>query len=177
MIISIYARSVLAVDMELSQAEQLAIDLIRKHCPIYSFKWSKATRCFGTCNRTDKVITLSKPLTELNDIHNVQDTILHEIAHALTPTDKGHGWRWQEMCRRLGAKPVRCYSGENVILPPTNRRGFIYECPGCKKEITRYKTIINRKVSCRDCCIKFNGGCYTDKYNLVLKNNKEVTDE
>jgi SprT-like family len=35
----------------------------------------------------------------------VRDTILHEVAHALAgPANTGHGPKWREMARRVGAK-------------------------------------------------------------------------
>lgn len=34
--------------------------------------------------------------------------MLHEIAHALTPNDKGHGTEWKRMALKIGATPKRC---------------------------------------------------------------------
>ncbi len=35
----------------------------------------------------------------------LRDTILHEIAHALSPLNERHGERWQAKCREIGALP------------------------------------------------------------------------
>ena len=52
---------------------------------------------FGQCDRTTKTISLSKELTRINDISKVKDTILHEIAHALTKG--GHNREWKLMVK------------------------------------------------------------------------------
>ena len=69
-------------------------------------------------------------LTLLNNIDEVRDTILHEIAHALCPKD-GHGPRWRATCRRLGAKPVRCYTDATVVSPPRAPAPYRFGCPKC----------------------------------------------
>jgi hypothetical protein len=53
-------------------------------------------------------IGLSRLLV-VNDVIQVTDTILHEIAHALTLGD-GHGYAWKRKCIEIGAKPERCYT-------------------------------------------------------------------
>ena len=46
------------------------------------------------------------------------DTIRHEYAHYMDlmlngdRSDGSHGNTWKECCRRIGAKPIRCYSKE-----------------------------------------------------------------
>lgn len=69
--------------MDTTAAEQLARELMAKHKLFeWRFEWDGAlTRC-GYCRYSDKIISLSKPYAELNDIEHVRNTILHEIAHA-----------------------------------------------------------------------------------------------
>jgi predicted SprT family Zn-dependent metalloprotease len=66
----------------------------------YKFKFDNAKRRFGYCSYTDKEISLSKPLCEynLNNFYQINDTILHEIAHALSY--KIHGRRGSGHCKR-----------------------------------------------------------------------------
>jgi hypothetical protein len=77
-------------------------------------------RRFGACKPKEKVISLSRPLIELNFEEEVRDTILHEIAHALTwerhRTNCGHDQRWKDICIEIGARPERCYD-DSVIQP------------------------------------------------------------
>jgi SprT-like family protein len=61
----------------------------------WSLVFRQARSSFGICDGRQKRITISAPLTLLNDIDEVRNTILHEIAHALT-TDRGHGRLWKE---------------------------------------------------------------------------------
>ena len=88
-------------------AQQLAVGLIQEHGLIgWRFRFDHARRRFGCCRSSEKTITLSRPLTILNSCAQVRDTILHEIAHALTPGD-GHGVKWRAKCREIGADPKR----------------------------------------------------------------------
>ena len=108
--------------MNLYEAAHLARKLMNDHGLVdWRFDFDHARRRFGRCNYTHKLISLSRPLTLLNGIDEVRDTILHEIAHALCPKD-GHGPRWRATCRRIGARPVRCYTDEQVISPPPRKR-------------------------------------------------------
>ncbi len=84
-------------------------------------KLDHARRRFGVCRPSDKIITISRHLAELNSDEEVLDTILHEIAHALAfeqyQVNCGHDHRWKALCLQIGAKPVRCYSSQTVRQP------------------------------------------------------------
>src|SRR2546421_7680141 len=104
--------------MHLSDARTLATELMQKHgLAEWRFRFDHAGRRFGSCRTSQKLITLSRPLTILNSSDQVRDTILHEIAHALTPGD-GHGERWRAMCQQIGAAAIRCYDDDAVVSPP-----------------------------------------------------------
>jgi len=70
----------------------------------WHFVWSNHMTTYGMCRYGPKEIVLSKPMTEACNEAEVEDTILHEIAHALTP-GSGHGPVWKMMARKLGADP------------------------------------------------------------------------
>lgn len=80
-----------------------------------------AERRFGVCRPAKKEITISRTLAALNPDEEVLDTILHEIAHALAAIEYrencGHDERWKAICRRIGARPERCYDGEEINAP------------------------------------------------------------
>ncbi len=86
----------------------------------WSGKMDDAKKRFGVCRMGLKEISLSRPLVLLNSEEEVRDTILHEIAHALSweihKEPCGHDERWKEICVRIGARPDRCYDDE-VIQP------------------------------------------------------------
>ena len=108
-----------------------------------------ARRRFGCCNYTRKLITLSRPLVLLNDESQVRDTILHEIAHALTPGD-GHGPRWKAKCREIGADPKRTYDDATVRSPARKPAPYRMGCVACDWWTDRRRRP-TRKYICRLC--------------------------
>jgi predicted SprT family Zn-dependent metalloprotease len=136
--------------MNLYEARNLARTLMTQHgIPDWTFTFDHARRRFGSCQPTRKRITLSRTLTLLNTEEEVRDTLLHEIAHALTPDD-GHGPRWRAMCRKLGCNPKRCYTDETVISPPRRAARFEIGCPKCNWWHPRHRRT-RRKLICRQC--------------------------
>lgn len=102
--------------MDLQEAKELAERKIAEHCPGYRFQWNRSRRKFGTCNVSRRTITLSPELVRLNSRDRVENTIIHEICHALTPGD-GHGRRWKLAMVSFGLKPSRCYTTEDTNTP------------------------------------------------------------
>lgn len=80
----------------------------------------------GRCNTGRRRIELSGHVMRQWEVADVVDTILHEIAHALTPKDRGHGAEWRAKCVEIGAKPDRTYGGD---LPVSKR--FEGKCSRC----------------------------------------------
>lgn len=102
--------------MHLNDAEDLAFDLMADYgLSTWNFGFDNAKLRCGQCSHAKRRITLSRHYVELNDEREVRDTILHEIAHALTPGAK-HGPKWQAVARRLGATPKRC-ADASVSMP------------------------------------------------------------
>lgn len=56
----------------------------------------------GTCNNNGKKISLQVNYTIYSDILDIENTILHEIAHALVGNGNGHNTIWQEKAKELG---------------------------------------------------------------------------
>lgn len=73
-------------------------------------------RMVGQCNYSKKLIRLHRLGVYLNTREHVLDTILHEIAHALTPYQM-HGPKWKAKAVELGATPTICV-GEDFKMPP-----------------------------------------------------------
>ena len=125
--------------MNLVTAKQLAIQLMDKHGLLdkgWSFEFDTAKRRFGVCRYRTKRIGLSQPLTEANDVAQVQDTILHEIAHAIAGYAAGHGPEWKKVCVQIGAKPQRCYTAEDTNIIAGKYRAV---CGGCGQVHNRHK--------------------------------------
>lgn len=136
--------------MDPHAARQLAVELLQRHgLSDWSFAFDHARRRFGSCRPSQKLVTLSKWLTFLNGPDEVRETILHEIAHALTPGD-GHGPRWKAACLRVGAKPVRCYDAKAVNAPPARPAPFLIGCKRCDWWADRHR-VTRKRLVCRHC--------------------------
>ncbi len=136
--------------MNLYAARDLAKSLMKQHgLDGWTFRFDHARRRFGSCREKQKLITLSRALTFLNTEDQVRDTILHEIAHALTP-GANHGSQWKQTCRRLGANPARCYDDDEVLSPPRRQSRYLIGCPKCNWWSDRHK-LMPRRLICRRC--------------------------
>ena len=95
----------------------------------WTFVWGRGTSTFGTSSSSRKRIKVSKPLAEVNTEERVERLILHEIAHALTPNDPGHGAEWRAMCTKIGLpNEKRCWSTKDTVQVP---RRWTMTCPQC----------------------------------------------
>jgi len=136
--------------MDLNEAAGLARQLMDRHgLSDWNFAFDRARRRFGSCQPARRRITLSVMLTRLNEDSQVQDTILHEIAHALTPKD-GHGQAWKLKCVEIGANPKRCYTDQEVESPPRRAAWFEIGCEKCGWWVDRRRRS-RRKLICRVC--------------------------
>jgi len=101
--------------MELTAARDLALTLMAEHgiSDTWTFAFDNATRRMGLCNYRKHTISVSRHFAEHASEAQVRDTILHEIAHALTPGAK-HGPGWKVVALRIGATPKAC--GENPFM-------------------------------------------------------------
>ena len=136
--------------MNLQAAVNLANKKIQEHLPNmgWTFQLDNSVRRFGICRYRSKVIGMSRHLIELNDEAQVLDTILHEIAHALTPRAH-HGYEWKMACIRIGAKPVRCYSGETVNTPSLRYQATCGGCGQVHQKAKRPDTMQKRSCRCQ----------------------------
>lgn len=129
------------------------------------FKFDAGKKRFGRCNYGDRIISLSLYLTRLNTEERVRNTILHEIAHALAGWQAGHGWQWKATARLIGCDGMARYNAEEVNRPETS----VYaNCPNCGKESGFYR-MPKREKACGDCCQKYNGGKYTERFRFEYK--------
>ncbi|WP_158728618.1 SprT-like domain-containing protein [Flavobacterium sp. I-STPA6A] len=129
--------------MRLLQAEKLVHALMDKHGLIkegWKFKWLKHSSAAGVCNYTKKEINLSLELTILNTESEVRDTIIHEIAHALTPNE-GHGKKWKAKCVEIGCRPEQFFTDKQKV---TTGSRYIAICKACGLEHKEAE----KKLSC-----------------------------
>ena len=106
------------------------------------FKFSRASTTFGTSNSRLKRIKVSKATAAINTEERVERLILHEIAHALTPNDPGHGREWRAKCEEIGLpNEPRCWSEKDTVQVP---RRWTMTCPKCGANWHRDKQTRNR---------------------------------
>lgn len=138
----------------------------------WHFEFENCKRSLGRCHYMEEKITLSKWYVELNEEADVEDTILHEIAHALSwirygAMGRGHGRLWKDICVEIGARPERLHKG--ILEYPNNHYKYIdsclcginykmhrlrkrskYRCPKCEQPLfnsKRKKEWLSAKVS------------------------------
>lgn len=129
--------------MRLLEAEKITKELMQQHGLIdsgWKFEWLKHSLIAGQCNYTHKKIVLSLELTALNTKSEVKDTIIHEIAHALTPGD-GHGKKWKAKCVELGCRPEQ-YFNDTQKVTAFSRYTAVCEACGFKHKEAE------KKLSC-----------------------------
>lgn len=131
----------------------------------WRFQFDHARQRFGACRYGRRLITVSRHLAALNDEAECRDTVLHEIAHALAGRAAGHGPAWKQTCRRVGARPERCYDARAVTRPPPNYWGV---CPNCTHRTPYYRRPRTPRA-CGPCCHRHSGGRYDERFRLDIR--------
>jgi predicted SprT family Zn-dependent metalloprotease len=101
----------------------------------WSLKLSGSKRRLGSCAYRTKTLRLSRHLLSLNTWAQVQDTILHEIAHALVGVKHGHDKAWRAKAIELGAAPRACAAKGEIAMPTAPWEAW---CPACAELVGRY---------------------------------------
>lgn len=73
----------------------------------WSFAFNRRKTQMGLCCYGPQRIELSFHFAERNSEEAIRETLLHEIAHALTGPGHGHDAVWEKKCLEIGAKPQR----------------------------------------------------------------------
>jgi predicted SprT family Zn-dependent metalloprotease len=124
-----------------------AAGLLRQHGLAelgWKFRINSRKRAVGLCSYTSKTIHVSQHYIQLTPPEEITDTILHEIAHALSYTrygskGRGHGFLWKQVCREIGADPTRVT--EKAVSTATPNYTII--CRKCGVEVTRHRMKID----------------------------------
>lgn len=136
--------------MDLVEARRLAVSLMAEHgLDGWSFAFDRAVRRAGSCRYDTRRITLSRALTELHSYDEVRDTILHEIAHALTPGE-AHSAKWRAVALAIGGTGERCVPVEAARVPGA----WIGTCPA-GHTVERHRAP-KRRASCSRCSRTFD---------------------
>lgn len=153
--------------MKLYIAESKAKELMNTHgLSEWRFLFDSAKRRFGYCSYRSKTISLSAPLTSLNDDEHVINTILHEIAHALVGPHNGHGVTWKRQAMAIGCTGQQFYSP--AVSEPTLK--YTVTCLKCGSTQQKARKSKNQ-TACGRCCKRYNGGRWTKEYLLKFTIN------
>jgi predicted SprT family Zn-dependent metalloprotease len=146
--------------MQIQDAKNLANELMEKHGLIQNGYQLGLTqmRPLGECNNTQKQILLNIDYVLLNESFLIKDTILHEIAHALTPGHH-HDLVWKRKAIEIGSTGKRLKDRKNVIIP---KRNYTITCPVCQYSHQAYK--LTRQMQDSSC-----GYCSPRRYNAKYK--------
>lgn len=129
--------------------DELARQLLDEHgLKDWRFELDFAKKRAGCCKYRSKTITLSYYYVTANSGEDILDTLLHEIAHAIAGPGTGHGPVWKAVCRRIGARPVRCYDSQRIVMPSGRYQAT---CPGCSFVFHRHKRPRAGERWCRKC--------------------------
>lgn len=134
------------------------------------FRWTEMMSVLGQCDPRDNAIELSIKMVKINTglAHEWEDTIRHEIAHAIDFHLRGksdHGRIWKRICSAVTrARPNRCstYKGWNL--------GHRYEivCDCCERVFGKFirRPKMNRYLN------RYCARCGPDRGKLKLEDLK-----
>ena len=92
--------------IDLSEVQALAERLMTQHLSglehQWAFRWDHARRRAGACHHDKNQISLSMHIASLGSIDDAEQTMLHEIAHALCGKKHNHSQKWLDTARSLG---------------------------------------------------------------------------
>ena len=121
----------------------------------WKFDLSNEKVTLGRCDHSKKLITFSTYYLH-EDMSEIEETIRHEIAHALVGPLHGHDWIWRQKCLEVGAKPERL-AGEEVQTRA--QPNYMIECTGCGQRWPRHrlkkKAFVNARSVCCSAPFKF----------------------
>jgi predicted SprT family Zn-dependent metalloprotease len=162
--------------MNLTEIETLAQELIKKHLDnhqngIWWFKWMSSTRALGRCRQPrlgigEGTIELNEDFVlHSNDLTEIKDVILHEIAHALAGHAAGHGRLWKHYAMSIGARPNRCSDSESFKEVVAQNAKYVATCPKCGQKYYRGRMT---RQALRAFCSKHYGMSEETKLKYVI---------
>ena len=137
--------------LNLSETKALAERLIEEYLPGrgWTMRFDNAKNRLGACFHSRRTIQVSRHYAALNGAAAMENTIRHEIAHAIAGRAAGHGPDWRLACRITGARPERCNDNEKtgIVAPPS---AWLLVCPKCGTSTPRHRKTTTI-YQCRKC--------------------------
>ncbi len=132
--------------------KRLALELMHKHgLTDWRFRLDHARQRLGACHFTSREITLSKHYVTQNDLTDIRNTVLHEIAHALCGPGVGHSRQWKITAERIGASTAVTHDTASMPEPRWH-----LECLHCNSIVAqRHRRVLKLETArCRKCGIE-----------------------
>jgi len=160
--------------MTINQAMTTARQMMKSYNELSSWRvtYNNRKRAFGVCNYKHSQIELSRHLVPVMTDEAIIDTIIHEIAHALTPGNN-HDYVWQSKCVELGGNGQRTggshlykdgVDGQREFQEKTAK--YTLSCPCCDNV-----SYLNRRPRGSVSCGKHNSRGYNEKYKMTIVQN------
>ena len=116
----------------------------------WTFEFDRARKRLGSCQINAKRITVSSHLSRRLSESEVEDTLRHEIAHAIDAERRGrtnHDQTWKAIAVQCGADPERTFLGD---LPDDPSAPYVATCPSCHVSSDLYRQPVYPQ-RCRQC--------------------------
>lgn len=153
--------------MKRDRAETLALILMREYGLLargWNFGWMRATKTLGRCYYLRQEIKLSQSFVDLNEEDKVEETIRHEIAHALVGMGHGHGEEWKSTAYMVGCKDPKARCTDDDLKMAEGR--YVAECGECGHRYSRHRPT---KPGARFSCSRHGGPrVYNSAYHLTF---------
>lgn len=104
----------------------------------------------GCCHHSAKTISLSRHILR-HDVKDVENILLHEIAHALAGPGQGHGEVWRQIALRIGNDGRRCH---NLELRAPRCALICVMCGFVNALRHRVKHKFWREATCTSCAVR-----------------------
>lgn len=133
----------------LAETEARAHALIRTHelvsglAPGWRFTFEVAANRAGVCRYAPKTIGISLSYAIRAPWHEINDTLLHEIAHAIVGPKHHHDRVWKAKARQIGCSAQRCTSLRHTVSR------WVGRCPSCRRTYTRHRLTARLRTGAR----------------------------
>jgi hypothetical protein len=126
--------------------ERYSYALFQKHLLRgWRFQWVHSKNTAGVCEHLTKTISLSLPIAKLSTFEQVEQTLIHEIAHAIAGPHERHGPIWLGIAQTLG------YTGGQYHTGPVPQARWIGTCRRGHRVERHRLTAAARQASCPLC--------------------------
>ena len=118
----------------------------------WNIRKSRSKNQYGRCFHYEHEITISRYHIENGDWEDIEDTVRHEVAHALVGEGHGHNKTWRKKAKELDADPTACSSKGSL---PDYRYKLRCRCGRVRKTLHQlHRKTYHRKI-CHECYSKF----------------------